>query len=339
MSSARKPLIYLGVFVVLALFYYFYEHKGGIERAEIEEQSKKALQFSPDIASAFSPDSATVFSITTAGGTVSLERSDDGWQLVSPVAAAADSEAVARLLSSVSDAAHDRVVEDSAADLSVFGLEHPQLTFSVTPIRSGKQQVLQLGNKNPGETFIYARNLDQPGRVVLLNSWLLGDLDRSVFQLRDKRLLRFDKEEVQSLTIIPDGEPEIRLTRNEDRWDIGARQKYRADADSVEAILSQLSAAGTEGFIDQPPDNWESFYQLDQPALTVRLNMEDSSSCGMQFGVRDSSGHYFAVRQDESGKVFLAGAELFDILSANPSRLRDMALVDAKRESITSAEN
>ncbi len=339
--SSRKPLIYLGVFAALALFYYFYEHKGGIERAEIEEQNKKALQFSPD--------SAAAFSISTDDGSITLERSGNGWALVTPVAAAADSEAVARLLVSASDAAHDRVVEDSATDLSIFGLEQPQLTFRVIPQAGEKPQVLQLGNKNPGETFIYARNLEQPGRVVLLNSWLLGDLDRSVFQLRDKSLFRFEKDDVRSLTIIPDGGQEIRLTRNGDSWNVQAQQKYRANTDSVDAILDKLLEAEAEGFIDQLPVDWESVYQLDQPLLTLQLVMDGGVSCGIQFGARDTSGHYFACRQGENGNgnIFLAGAELYDLLSVNPSRLRteSVSAVDATilegipQESETLTEN
>ena len=313
--SSRKPLIYLGVFFVLALFYYFYEHKGGIERAEGEQQAKQALQFSPD--------SVAEFSIATDDGSITLERSGNGWALVTPVAAEADSEAVARLLGSASDAAHDRVVEDSAADLSVFGLERPQLTFSVRRHGESRPQVLQLGNKNPGETFIYARNLERPGRVVLLNSWLLGDLDRSVFQLRDKSLFRFDREDVQSLTISSAG-GQLELTRNGDSWNVQAQQKYRADTDSVDTILDKLWEAEAEGFVDQPPQDWESIYNLDQPLLTLQLAMTGGVTCDLAFGARDTSGHYYAVRQGEygNGNIFLAGAGLYDLLSANPSRLR-----------------
>jgi hypothetical protein len=331
MSSARKPMIYLGVFFVLALFYYFYEHKGGIERAESEQQASKALQFSPD--------SAAAISITGSSGIITLECLEDGWELVNPVAAAADSEAVARLLGSVSSAVHDRVVEDSAADLSIFGLENPQLVFSVTPISSGIPQVLQLGNKNPGETFIYASNSRNPGRVVLLNSWLLGDLDRTVFQLRDKSLFQFQKDEVERLTVKVLDSRDIEITRNGDHWDVRSGATFRADRDSVDAILDMLADTETEGFIDQLPPQWETTYQLDQPALTLQLYMEDGSSCGMQFGARDTSGHYYAVRQDEKDNVYIAGAELFDLLCANPSRLRDMAPDGDGNEDIKSTEN
>ncbi len=325
--SSRKPLIYLGLFIVLALFYYFYEHKGGIERAGIEEQARNALHFSPD--------SATAFSITGDDGTISLERSDTGWVLIAPVQAKADSEAVARLLRSASDAAHNRVVEDSAADLSIFGLERPRLTFRVTPQAGAEQQVLKLGHKNPGDSYIYARNQERPNRVVLLNSWLLGDLDRTVFQLRDKSLLKFDKDEVERLTINPASGQGLELTRNGDSWDARTQQNFRAYPDSVDAILDKLLAAEAEGFIDQPPADWENVYQLDEPSLAVELAISGGVTRGIQFGARDTSGHYFAVRQGENGKKFLAGAGLFNILSANPSRLRDMALVDVERESIT----
>ncbi len=347
MSTVRRPLIYLGVFAALALFYYYYEHKGGIERAELEQQAKKALLFSPD--------SAAALSIATGKGAINLERSGQGWVLVSPVRSAADSEAVARLLRSAADAAADRVVEDSAADLSIYGLERPQLTFSVTVRGGGAPRILELGNKNPGETYIYARNPERPLRVVLLNGWLLGDLDRTAFQLRDKRLLQFDKDGIERLTVTGRNGKLLEIARSGDRWELqtqqrtqqrtrqktrqGTWQKYRADPDSVDALLDKLLDAEAAGFIDEPPPRWESVYHLDQPSLIAQLVMRDGAIHSIKFGAHDTSGNYFAryyVNRPEAGaKIFLAGPELFDLLSVDPSHFREMALVGAERESIT----
>ncbi|MBW7996070.1 MAG: DUF4340 domain-containing protein [Candidatus Glassbacteria bacterium] len=332
--SDRRPLIYLGIFAALALGYYFYEHKGGIERSEREEQQKKALQFSPDSAAAF-----RIISRTDSAGqkpdTLRLERGADGWLLARPIQAEADSEAVARLLRSAAGASRNRVVVDSAADLSIFGLDSPQLSFAVTTADGG-EQALHLGSKNPGDTYIYALNPEQPQRVVLLNSWLLGDLDRTVFQLRDKSLLEFDKDEVDRLVVRRPGAENLELVRGGGRWRMESPEAMIAELDSVDAIIEKLAGAEAEGFVDTLPEEGAAVYGLDQPVMSVEIRGGGGALYGLVFGSRDVDGSYYAARLGAEDKIFLAGADLFDLLAGDPARLRDMALVGVDRDSVTS---
>ncbi|MEA2064263.1 MAG: DUF4340 domain-containing protein, partial [Gemmatimonadota bacterium] len=127
----KGALVYFTVFLLLAVFYYFYEHKGGQKREQQEELEKKALVFSLDSVQGFRvvtrPDR------TAPADTVALSRDERGrWRLTFPIAAEADSQAVEDLLSSASDASRHRVVEDSAADLAIFGLDEPQLVLELT---------------------------------------------------------------------------------------------------------------------------------------------------------------------------------------------------------------
>ncbi|MBN2289823.1 MAG: DUF4340 domain-containing protein, partial [Candidatus Glassbacteria bacterium] len=187
--NVKKVLVFLLVFICMAAFYYFYEYKGGEVRKEREELGKKALVFSPD-----SLESLRIFALaeeSSATDTVSLVREQGRWRLSSPVQAEADSQAVARLLSAAGSATLDRVVEDSAAQLSVFGLEHPRLVLEVAPQGAQTPLRLMLGSKNPTGSYIYAANSLDPGRVILLNNWLYSDLDKSPHELRDKKVLHF----------------------------------------------------------------------------------------------------------------------------------------------------
>jgi hypothetical protein len=333
--SARRPLIYLGIFAVLALVYYFYEYKGGETRAEREKQEQKAL--------AFSPDSAVEFTVAgsddmgTGADTVRVVRSGDGWALASPLDAAADSGAVARLLHSASEAERNRVVEDSAADLAPFGLDRPRLSFTVVPASGAAPQTLELGNKNPGDSYIYARNLAEPHRVVLLNSWLLGDLDKSVFQLRDKRLLELKPDDVDRLVVRRKSSLPLEITRKGEDWMIESPMISRAETDSVKAVLDKLLEAEARAFVDTLPAQGALAYGLADPVLTVELREAVGGAVhGLAFGSRDSSGNYFASRLGVENRIFMAGADIFDLLAADPARLRDMGLVASRRDSITS---
>ena len=179
--------------------------------------------------------------------------------------------------------------------------------------------------------------------MVLLNSWLLGDLDRSAFQLRDKRLLRLDKEDVDRLVTRSKAGENLEIGRRwpqREMWEISLQQKNRAaDPDSVDALLDKLLDVEAAGFVDEPPQQWESVYRLDRSAPSVQLVMRDGAIYSIEIGARDSSGNYFARyhlnRPGAEDRIFLAGPELFDLLSVEPSHFLEMALVGAERESIT----
>ncbi|MFH1071302.1 MAG: DUF4340 domain-containing protein [Candidatus Glassbacteria bacterium] len=330
--SARKPLLYLGIFLALAAFYYFYEHKGGQERTEQEEQEKKALLFSPDSVDSFSFCALGADSVSS--DTVSLARENGSWWIVFPLRAEADSEAVARLLSSASGADRNRVVEDSAADLSIFGLDRPSLVFEVT-FRPGAQvQRLALGRKNPGDTYVYAANLDQPRRVLLLNSWVLSDLQKDVFALRDKKVLRIAKTAVGRLVVLKAGEPALEVSREAGDWKLTKPFGGLADRDSVENLIDKLVEARAEAFVDSLEAGSPAALELDRPAWTVQLYEKQSGALySLEVGGVDEKGRYYARRGQMQPTVLLA-ADVVGLLGADPGRLRDLRLLAASRDSI-----
>ncbi|HLA39445.1 MAG TPA: DUF4340 domain-containing protein, partial [Candidatus Glassbacteria bacterium] len=330
--SARKPLIYLGLFAALAAFYYFYEYKGGQERTAQEEREKKALLFSADSADTFSLyalglDSASV-------DTINLVKKDNAWRIVFPFEAEADSEAVARLLDNASRASRNRVVEDSAADLKIFGLDRPQLIFEVSPRPGGELQRLALGNKNPGETYIYAANLAEPSQVILLNSWVLSDLKKDVFTLRDKKLLKLDKASVGRLVLNKAGAPALELNRTENDWKLVQPLGGLADRDSVNNLLDKITGAKAAAFEDSVSAGELTSFGLKPPAWSVELfEKESGAQHTLELGGNDDQGRYYARRAGLES-VALIDSELVNLFNADPGRLRDRKLVAAGRDSI-----
>ena len=330
--STKKPFIYLGIFVALALFYYFYEYKGGQTRKQAEELENKALVFSAD-----SVESFRVIARPEDGGryrTVRLERTAGGWRITQPLSAEADSERVASLLSSAQSASLNRVVEDSAADLSVFGLEEPQLTLELFPPGPDSSLKLTLGNKNPTGSYIYASSASKPARVILLNNWLLSDLNKSADELRDKRLFHLDRNLVQKITVAQRGSARLALGKSENTWQLELPLTAQADRDSVDKLLESLSDARAESFIDTVNSEDLQHYGLQPPELTVELFEGEGGPVHMlHVGGKDSEGNFFA-RREGAENVLLVESELVERLESAPGRLRDRSLVGKTKESI-----
>ena len=331
--SAKRPLVYLGIFAVLALFYYFYEYKGGEVRKARQEREQKAILFSADSVESFTITSRRegeedVFD------TLSLKHTTSGWRITTPLSVPADSGSVARLLSSAAGARINRVVEDSAADLSIFGLDKPKLLFELTPIGSDTSLSLCLGNKNPTESYIYALNTARPRRVILLNSWIFSDLNKSVHDLRDKQVLHLEEDRVSRVVIEEGNKERLQLEKTDDGWYLRTPLSVPADKDSVDKLLQELADAEAVRFIDTLDQQDLKQYGLDPPVLTAKIFEEQGEALRSLFiGGQDTSGNYFARRQGMDN-VYLVKKDLVTRLKSEPSSLRDRSIVREPKDSI-----
>lgn len=329
--SARKPLIYLAVFILLGLVYYFVEHRGGEARRQAGELANKAL--------VFPADSVEFFCLVGGGGadSVALLRSGTGWRIVFPLDAPADSASVARLLRSAADARIDRVVEDSAADLTVFGLDSPTVSLALRTVNADSVLRLYLGGKNPTGSYVYAAEGSRPRRVVLLNSWIEGDLKKSAPELRDKKILHFRSADIGRLTLRRGAETALSLRRPENGgWIIETPYGAPADPDSVRNLLQAFEDAVALDFVDTLSAAGPAALGLAEPGLTLVLSDEQGgASHTLYVGSRTVTGDYHA-RREGMDNVYVLAAHLVERLSGDLSRFRDRALVRALRDRIDS---
>ena len=332
--NIKKPLIFLGIFILMMVFYYFYEYKGGQLRQEREELEKKAIVFSPDSLVSF--QIVAIKEGLSAADTVSLSMAQGRWQLNYPIAADADSQAVARLLSAAANASRNRVVEDSAGDLSMFGLKEPRLTFEVLPLDAETPLRLFLGNKNPTESYIYAANSELPLRVILLNSWVFSDLNKSPNDLRDKKVLHFETDQVDKLVLETAGNETLRLEREEGDWYMRAPLDAPADRDSVKAILKELEEAEADSFIDDPAEIDPKKSGLSPPVLTLKLFQENEQAVRLLYiGKRQSPDGPYYARREGAENVCLVEEELVNRLTPETSSLRDRRIMRTPKDAIT----
>jgi hypothetical protein len=286
----RSTLLLALVVAALGAFVWFYEIEGGAERAEKEEAAK---HFFPDV------DAEDISSIelrTEDGTNVRLEREGDaGWKLVAPLAAPADRFAADGIASTLAELTPEATF-DTPEPLASYGLEvEPAVRF-----RAGDRDLaLRLGNTTPVGGNLYATD-GEGKRVVTLASWRKNALVKTLKQLRDGRILDFDRAQVKGVTIAgPDGR--VVLARVENGWKIAEPVDAKADADAVEGLLSDLQYLRADEFVDAPAA--DAALGLDEPWLRIELTRESGEPLTLAAGathedrrvVRGSAGRTFEV--------------------------------------------
>ena len=175
------------------------------------------------------------------GASVDLQRQNGKWAITSPQPLPADQDAVTSMLSSLSPVSADSVVEAKPADPGKYGLNSPSLTVAVHE-KGGKTDTLTFGDDIPAGSLVYAR-LDKDPKVYAVSSSIKSSFDKSVNDLRDKRLLTFDSNSLTGIELVS-AKTDIDFGKNNrNEWQVVKPQPYRADNFQVEELLRKLTDA------------------------------------------------------------------------------------------------
>lgn len=175
------------------------------------------------------------------GSVVAVERKGDKWAITQPQPYATDQDSVNSLASSLSPVSADNVVEDKAADLGKYGLTTPSFSVAVHQ-KNGKASNIFFGDDVPAASLVYARVGTDP-KVYAVSSSVKTSFDKSVNDLRDKRLLTFSSNNLSRIELVS-GKSDIEFGKNNaSDWQIIKPQPYRADSFQVEELLRKLTDA------------------------------------------------------------------------------------------------
>lgn len=162
------------------------------------------------------------------------------WQITEPKRLNADQNTVSGMVSTLSSLRSERVVEDKASDLSAYGLMQPALEVDLTE-KDNKNQKLLIGDDTPTGSAVYAMLTGDP-RVFTVASYNKTGFDKSVNDLRDKRLLTVTADKISRLDLVRNNQT-IEFGRDKDEWQILKPKPLRADTVQVGELVQKLTDA------------------------------------------------------------------------------------------------
>ncbi len=253
MGRAWSTLALVAVAAGLGAYIYFVD----AERTTTEVKEKVFTVAADDIEQ---------LRVTAKGETSVLRKTDGKWMLVEPVATDADDSAVTALLGGLTSLEVTREVEPKAANLADFGLAGPKADITFTA-KGGVTGRVRLGDQTPAGSDLYAVKGDE-SRVFLVATFVESSLAKSAFELRDKRVLRFERDKADGLEITADGRVPVTFTRAASDWRVTAPVNARGDYGAIEGLLTRLSTTMMTGIETTDLSDLKKF-GLDQPASSI----------------------------------------------------------------------
>ena len=283
MRGLRSTIILLAVLLATGGYAYY------ISKKPPEDPSSKQEKVFTNIQA----DKIDEIRVKSASGDTTTLRKESGvWQIVEPIKTRADESEVSGMTSALAQLSVVRVIDENPANLKDYGLGAPRIEVAFkTDADKTLANTLLIGEKSPTGADLFAGRQGQK-RVFLIPAYQESSFNRSTFELRDKTVLKFERDKVDGLEVSGGGKS-LQFAKEGGDWKLKKPLDVRADFGSVEGLVGRLQTVQMKSIVTNEPSAADlKKYGLDKPAATVNLNMGSARATLLVGGKADDTTVY-----------------------------------------------
>jgi hypothetical protein len=254
-----------------------------------------------------------------SGDSTVLKKDKDGWKIAEPVAAAAQDSEASGIANALSQLDVARVIDENPASLVDYGLGAPRVEIQFKAEGDKDFRTLFIGQKTPTGTNLFAKTNNQK-RVFTVASFQDSTFNRSTFDLRDKSVMKLDRDKVDHVEIVADNKT-LELAKSGGDWKLVKPLQAPADLGATEGLIGKVQSAQMKSIVseDVSPADLKK-YGFDKPTASVTLGL-GSAKASLLFGGKSGDGAVYA-KDASKPSVMTVDAMLVDDLKKGPDEYR-----------------
>ena len=227
-----------------------------------------------------------------AGESTVLKKDKDGWKITEPVESAAQDSEASGIASALSQLEVARVIDDNPSNLIEYGLGAPRVEIQFKAEGDKDFRKLFIGQKTPTGANVFAKKNDDK-RVFTIAAFQDQTFNRSTFDLRDKTVVKFDRDKVDHLDISADNKA-LELAKSGGDWKLVKPLQAPADLAATEGLIGKVQSAQMKSIVadDASPADLKK-YGLDKPSASVTVGL-GSAKASLLLGGKSSDGAIYA---------------------------------------------
>lgn len=291
--------------------------------------------------------------LKTAAGEMELEKKTDHWEIVKPLRARGDDQKIGDLIAQVTTARIEQFVAEDRGDLHPYGLAEPRGAITLfsaddksagrTDSSSGEQgQMLQIGGVSEKEKDqVYVRFAAR-NAVYTLPKKIEEILGVKPSDLRDRHVVRLDRDILDRITIDAAGKGKTVLARKDETWTIASRNNQPANAAEVKRLLDRLQNEQVTKFVEDVASDLPK-YGLDQHQLQLTFSSFASENTAettagehpfttIAFGKTDGDNVY--ARLGDEPFIVAVRRAFLDSIFTDPLQWQELAIFQFKPEEV-----
>jgi hypothetical protein len=310
MRGLRSTIALVVVLAGLGAYIYFVTWKKGAEPLSKQDKVFAGVQ----------TDKIDELKVTSDKGDVTTLKKDNGnWQLVAPVTARADEAEASGIANAVGQVEIVRVIDENPSDLKGYGLDMPRVEVDFKGAGDKDYRRLLIGEKSPTGADLFARRNDEK-KVFLIPASQETTLNRSTFELRDKTLLKFERDKVDGVEMNAGGKT-VQLAKDGAEWKITQPLQVRADYGAVEGLIGKLQTTAIKSIVADSASAADlKKYGFDKPTAKVDLKLGSASATLLLGGTAEDKTVY--ARDASKPAVVTVDSTLADDLKKGADEFR-----------------
>ena len=212
--------------------------------------------------------------------TYRLQKEGEDWSIREPVQARADRSEIRSLLSDLEFARVEEFVERGGVSLKTYGLNAPSSRVDVYLGDNRARKTLLVG-KQVGTQF-YAKD-DSGGDVFKIKEDLVAKLKLDLSKLRDRKMARFERDEVKRVEVkLPDRKFEFSRD-TEDQWRLRSPAGHEAKSVLEYKLFWPLEDLEAKEIVDRANLD-DPQYGFSEPSAEVRVVSKDDQVIAVVLG-------------------------------------------------------
>ncbi len=326
-----KTTIYLILAVLIFASYILFFEKYSPPTVEVEKQKNKPFSISLENIKKITINN------NLSGEKVTVSKDDDseGWSIISPLHVEGDPEKIEEIVQRLHTLKSTRTLSGSNKNplkIDDFELKNPKVEILV--LANDKSTAISIGKNTPlGDNMYIMVNHDSTNIHIIPNNLLLV-LNRKVDELRNTKVTRFIPGKMIKLEI-QTPEKNITYIKKEDGWYLPDPYIYRADENSINLLLANLSELKIVKFIDNDVNLLTQYGLGEKKRIEITVYETRKKIKKILFGeiVNEDEGWGY-VKAYEKNYVYLASHALLSFLPEKVDDWRDAKVIRFDQEKL-----
>jgi len=342
MKSFRKTLILLVVLIIAGGLYWYYEVKKKKEKEELK--AKESLLFEQkdnDIVKILlqnkGENTIVIERIENAGESEQKneEESKVQWKITAPVETPGDSFTIKSLIDMLKEAKMEEVVQDNLQKLNDYGLKEPEFSVRFNYRGEKESMGIDFGIKTLDNKRVFARTLDSEN-IISVPIELEGNLKKSLFDLRDKRICIVEKDDIVKVFMLTGSTAYMLEKKGEDEWYFS--DGVKASASRVDLLTGTLRWGNFSEVVEESAQNIESFqkYGFDKPRLFLNFELKDGGKYSFIVGdvIKENDAEFYYATRSTDNMIFQVKSDTIHRLVKSRFELKDRHIFNIQKEKV-----
>ncbi len=303
-----------------------------LTKSPTDLRDRSVLKFDPETVSGIQFKHRDAGSASQSN-TINCEKREGTWHVGQPLEAKGDAEEIEDLLSelrSLKVLTFEADGADTKVQLEKFGLDDPRIQVELTD--GDNTYAVDIGASIPSEDSthgrVYVKTTVYQDAVYTVDEGIYHLLNKSVFDLRDKRVIDFQRTDTIRIEIKQDTETTVCTKNFDNTWELQTPTgKIKADAEAVDDLLFGVDSLEAAAFVGDSTGSLAS-YGLATPSITVAFTQRgEEKPTVLSIGDYTQDGTVY-VKAEQARQVSRVKRTLIDKIAQGIAWLRDKQVLN-----------